>query len=91
MEVARQAPPPKAARYHLDGLNQLVRLCRELQRVAGDRPFFISCRNAEAVLRVPFQTAAKWLRRLVRDGVLKRISKGSPATGQASEYRYIAD
>ncbi len=90
LEAGLQAPPPEAARYHLEGMNRLVRLCAELQRIASDRPFFISCRDAGAVLEVPFQRAAKWLRRLVADQVIERVTTGSKATGRASEYRDVA-
>jgi len=66
----------------------LVALCWELQQQAGDGPFFLGCRDAGRLLGVSFQRGAKWLRRLVYDGVLVRISKGAKATGKASEYRY---
>jgi hypothetical protein len=91
LSVALQSPRPAAARYHLERLNQLVMLCAELQHLAGDRPFFAGCRDLGKVLGVSFQVANKWLRRLVMDGVLVLISKGSQATRRASEYRFTAN
>jgi hypothetical protein len=69
----------------------LVGLCAELQRVAGDRPFFIGCRSAGKLLGITFQRAAKYLRRLCADGTLVRLTRGTQASGRASEYRYVAN
>ena len=89
LETAQHSLPPEQAEpYHLDGLRLLVALCAELQRQAGAAPFFLGCRDTGRLLGVPFQRAAKWLRRLVYDGVLQRVSVGSKGTGKASEYRY---
>ena len=44
------------------GTNQLlVGICRELQRRAGDAPFFLGCRTAAELLGVEHNTAARWL------------------------------
>jgi hypothetical protein len=92
MAAANQAlPPDTAERYHLDGVRTLVALCAELQRLAGDRPFYLGCRDAGRLLGVPFQRAAKWLRRLVHDGVLVKVSTGTKVSGKSSEYRYVGD
>jgi hypothetical protein len=80
--------PAASNAYHLDGLRLLVALCRELQRLAGDNPFFLGCRDAGRLLGVSFQRAAKWIRRLSRDGIIIRVSKGTQASGKASEYRF---
>ena len=41
---AKDAPLPiEAQRYEQASLRLLVKLCRELQRAAGDGPFFLSC------------------------------------------------
>jgi hypothetical protein len=90
LESARSQPlPPEAARYYLPALRLLVTLCRELQRQAGDRPFYLGCRDAGRLLGVPFQQAAKWLRRLTCDAILTRVSTGTKASGLASQYHYL--
>jgi hypothetical protein len=92
MASVRARPlPPAASAYHLPGLRLLVGLCAELQRLAGDRPFFLGCRDAGRLLGVPFQRAAKWIRRLCADGILIRKTRGAKITGEASTYRYVAD
>ncbi len=90
LESAKRSEPPEASRYHVPGLRLLVALCKALQDAKGDRPFFLGCRSAGKLLDVPFQRAAKWLRRLTHDGIIELVTKGSKATGMASEYRFIA-
>jgi hypothetical protein len=90
-EKAQQKPLPAiAAHYYVAGVRLLVALCSELQIAAGDRAFFLGCRDAAALVapHTPFQTVSRWLGRLERDGVLTRISTGAQATQRANEYRY---
>jgi hypothetical protein len=85
---ARDEPPPDIAfHYEQPGLRQLVALTALLQRNAGDRPFFLSCRTAAQFAGSP-ATASRWLFLLEQDGVLKLVSKGSQGTRKASEFRY---
>jgi hypothetical protein len=84
-------PPPDAAgRYRLPGVRLLVALCHELQREAGDGPFYLGCRDVGRLLGVPFQRAAKWLRRLVQDGVIERTNDDDERLSRrAREYRWV--
>jgi len=66
--------------------NQLVQVCMALQAHHGDEPFFISARQAGEVLGIHYTDASKMLVALVRDGVLKLISKGAGKV--ASRYRF---
>jgi hypothetical protein len=66
--------------------NQLVRVCAALQSHQGDEPFFISARQAGEVLGIHFTDASKIMAALVRDGVLKLVSKGAGKV--ASRYRF---
>jgi hypothetical protein len=68
------------------GGNHLVRVCAALQAHHGDEPFFISARQAGEVLGIHYTDASKMLVALVRDGVLKLISKGAGKV--ASRYRF---
>ncbi len=66
---------------------RLVRICEEMQRKAGEEPFFISARVAGDLIGVHFTDASKMLNGLVVDGVLELVKRG---TGKvASRYRYI--
>jgi hypothetical protein len=88
LDAAKQSSPEAARKYRSPGIRLLVSLCAELQRQAQGRPFFLGCRSAGALLGVPYGRAAKWLRVLVMDGVLRLVSVGSRGTGKASEYLY---
>lgn len=73
-------------------IQALACLCRELQQAWGDRPFPLPCKIG-CLLGVSRETAANYLQRLTRSGVLRRVSRGDFArAGQArkaAEYRYV--
>ena len=83
--------PAAAVEYEQEQLRLLVSLSRELQRVSGDSPFFLSCRTAGRLLGVPFKTANRWLFLLVEERVLELVTKGDASSMLANRYRYIAD
>lgn len=64
----------------------LVRLCRELQLLAGDEPFFIGARKAGEILDMHYTDASALLRALVADGIIQLVSRGSGS--KASRYRF---
>ena len=82
--------PAVARRYEQGQLRLLVALCQELQRAAGERPFYLSCRTAGRLLGVDHTTAWRWLFLLEHHQVIKTVAKGSQSTGKASRYRYLA-
>ena len=91
-EVAKQSPTPQAAlRYEQGGLRLLVALCRELQRVSGDKPFFLGCRTAGSLLGVKHVTAWRWLILLAHDKIVEEVEKGDRAHRRASRFRYLGD
>lgn len=83
--------PDTALRYEQRELRQLVAFTAELQRSAGDRPFFLSCRSAARLLGVSKATASRWLFVLVQDRALEEVLKGDWETKKASEYLYLLD
>lgn len=90
--AASQMPLPAGAlEYEQPAVRLLVALCREIQRSAGEQPFYLSCRTAGRMLKVDHSTAARWLFLLVQDGVLVEVSKGSQSTKRASRYRYVGE
>ncbi len=92
-ERAIASEPPKVAmRYGIPQLRQLVSLCRELQRHAGDGPFYLGCRTAGRLLDVDHHRAAKWLFLLKVDRVLHESEKGGIDKNRfrASRYFYVA-
>lgn len=64
----------------------LCRICRQLQKNAGDDPFFISARQAGELIGLHFTDASKVLYALVADDVLRLVKRG--AGNQASRYHY---
>lgn len=87
---------PSAEKFRAPELRLLVSLCRELQIEQGDRPFFLSCRDAADAIGLtrrkkakrPEVTAWRWLAMLCHTGVLQKIASGSRKDRKANEYRY---
>ncbi len=90
-EALAQDPPAVAARFDSVPVRGLVALCRELQRGAGDGPFFLGCRTVGRLFQVDHSTAWRWLYLLTAEGVLEVTTAGSRASGRASRYRYRGD
>ncbi len=89
-ERVKQAPmPAPATRYDASETRLLVALCCELQRVAGEKPFFLGCRTAGELIGVEYSTASRRFLLLRNDGLLEEIKKGVP--GRASRYKYHGD
>ncbi len=84
-------PPACAAVYDSPPVRVLICWCRELQRLAGDRPFFLASRTAAEYLGVERSSVSGWLRGLARDGVLELVERGKHNEGRASTYRYLGD
>ncbi len=90
--VASKPPPKAVALYAEPPVLLLASLCRELQRIAGDGPFFLDCRTAGRLVGFHHATAWRLLTVVLpADGILAGGAKGSKGTHKANEYRYIAD
>jgi len=89
--MAQQMDPPEVAQqYEQTELRLLVTLCRELQRAAGDGPFYLACRTAGRLLGVDHSTANRWQFLLCDDKVLLETEKGNRQKRRASRYKYLA-
>jgi hypothetical protein len=84
-------PPARAVElYPEPQVRLLVSLCRELQRVAANGPFYLDCRTAGRLVGVHYSTAWRLLNvAFVADGILLAGKKGSQATRVANEYYYV--
>jgi len=80
------APPPEAAQYD-EALGLLAAWCRELQRMAGGRAFYLGARTVQGRfnLSAPLQ-AWRRLQLLCRLGVLEQVEAGDRR--HASSFRY---
>jgi Bifunctional DNA primase/polymerase, N-terminal len=88
-KLAQENPlPPEALENFEDGEKRLlVGLCRELQIIAGQEPFYLSARTVQQLLKQDgHATAARWLRSFCVLQILKETEKGSGV--KASRYRY---
>lgn len=90
MSRADELPLPEVA-MQFDGLEirRLVALCRELQKSAGDAPFFLACRVPEKWLEVQHTKINRWLNHLVGEGILSIVTPGTKT--EATRYRYHGD
>ena len=76
----------------LPGWRLLAAVCRELQRSAGEMPFFIGTRDAARIaMGAPHpQNGSRILEALAEFGVIHCVKKGiAKPGGDASEYRYL--
>ena len=91
-ERAQNPPlPPEAERYELPGLRSLVALCRELQRSAGDGPFYLGCRTAARILGTNRTTANNWLFLLKFDRIIEIVETGTMVGRRATRYHYLGE
>jgi hypothetical protein len=76
-------------------LGFLAGACREIQRISGDKAFFLSCRSAAEHLgkalgpHVDRMTVWRWLRALVSLNLLEEVEKGRLRNRRASRFRYF--
>lgn len=94
-KAIRLEPPQIAVEKYPDNSNLklLVSLCRELQRAAGENPFFLDVRTAAKLLNSYPMQISRWFFLLETDGILKVISKGkmTRSGGIATRFKYIAN
>ena len=86
---AQEKPlPPEAVEIFEDqNLRLVVALCRELQIIAGQEPFYLSARTVQRLTKQESHaTAARWLRSLCVLKLLDEIEKGRGV--RASRYRF---
>lgn len=83
--------PEEALQFESDQVRKLVAWTRELQRLAGEAPFFLACRSVQERLSLDHpKSASRMLRGLVKSGVLKEVAKGDNKRRKASRYRYLS-
>lgn len=81
-------PPPEAQQFENPQLRLLVALCRELQILNGEKPFYLSSYSCQQLFgHANHTTAAKWLRVLCVLNIIKVAEKGN--TIRATRYRFL--
>jgi hypothetical protein len=89
LHAAKQNPlPPDALTWTENPeIRVLAALCRELQKMEGEKPFFLSARTVQTIFKHPSHAiGARWLRSFCVMGILTEIEKGKGF--KASRYRY---
>lgn len=89
MEAAMKSEVPSFAVERDQVAQDLIRLCRELQRRSGEKPFYLSVRACKEPLGIEKDKANHYLNMLCTDGVLDLDEKGK--VGKASTYFYRGD
>jgi hypothetical protein len=86
--------PPEAIRFESPQLRVFVCFCREMQRLVGERAFFLSVRTVQDLFQLghPME-ASRWLSGLCRVGILKLVKRGrkhvAGTRGEPNEFRYL--
>lgn len=78
--------PAVAEHFSSQTTRRLVHLCRELQRAAGDQPFFLSGIKASEILGCDLQTAYRRLRLITAFKIIEVVTPGRGY--RATRYRY---
>jgi hypothetical protein len=87
-EALNEPLHPNAAHYpERDQL--LVRACAALSRYSAPDPFYLAGEDAGRLLGASEGTARRLFARMIRDGILRPVARGSNLTGLASTYRYV--
>jgi hypothetical protein len=82
--------PPKALEYDDEKPRLLLRICWQIDWIAGRREWFLSCREAGKFSGMGHDTAAKRLEMFVADGHLRIINKGGMNDERkATVYDYV--
>ncbi len=82
--------PEVARQFETDNVRLLVSLCRELQALCGDKPFFLASRTVQRLFELDSHaTGARWLKGLCRSGILKVVEQGGRETNKATRFRYL--
>lgn len=89
MAKAQHEQPPAAALDYEPNVQRLVLLCRQLQRDAGAKPFYLAGSAAGEMAGVGKRQALNYLEMFCADGILRRVRKGH--TGRASLYEFVED
>jgi hypothetical protein len=83
-------PPPILIKLYGEGpVILLALLCQELQKIVGDKEFFLDCRTAARLIGTDHTAAWRYLEVLCVDGFLKPGAKGSNATRKASIFQFL--
>jgi hypothetical protein len=81
--------PPEALEFgEYPELQRLIAVCRQLQILAGEQPFYLSCYVVQRLFKLDNHTTAwKWLRTLCTLQIVKVVKRGDAR--RATRYLYL--
>ena len=88
-DIMRRAKARPFEGYEDEATNMLAGVCRELQEVAGDEPFYLALRTAGRLLGQSHQWVSGRLWLFRDDGLLERVQTGTARGRRASRYRWL--
>ena len=90
LEKAR-ANPVAGTDYDNPAVRLLLAVCRELQEVHGDEPFFLAVRTGAALLDTAPGNVGQWLKLLEIDGWIETVTKGGTVQNprRATRFRFL--
>jgi len=91
VKAVEESEPPECAKRYGGKVGSLVHVLQRLQMETGEKPFFISCRTAAALVGTTYPRAARWLKNLTREGVIEVDTKVKSNEYRARRYRYLGD
>lgn len=83
------SPPTVVEQFGEGPIALLGSLCRELQRINGEKEFYLDCRTAGRLIGVDHVSAWRYLRAFCEVGILEAGDKGSLATRRSSRFRFV--
>jgi hypothetical protein len=86
-KVKSSPVPVIASKFRSSPAKLLVALCLQLQLLAGDNMFYLSCYSAAPLIKTSHVHAARLLQKMVRDNILLVVEKGRE--GYATRYRFV--
>jgi hypothetical protein len=94
IERLNSQPLPAEAespRFETPEFRRLIGLCYHLSELSVNGVFFLSCRSAQQLLDIShYGQAARWLRTLVRCGILRIHQEGDTTKRRATRYTYVS-
>ena len=90
-EILEKAKAEPLEGYEEAKIGTLGAICRELQHVHGEAPFYLSARTGAQMLGVTPMTISRWLFLLEHDRWIRTVEKGGTARRprQATRFRYL--
>lgn len=75
--------------YDTEEVQLLVRVCYELQRLQGKKPFWLSCYSAGNILGVSHTQANQYLQMIEADDIIKCVQQNT--TNLAKRYKFLGN